>query len=52
MRSASASISMAKDGAAESRSLFKERQEILDHEVAGQVQDGSDNHERECEPHP
>jgi hypothetical protein len=31
---------------------LKVRQDILDHEVARQVGDGADNHQRECEPHP
>jgi hypothetical protein len=33
-------------------SSFEERQEILDHEVAGHVDHRSDNHQRKGEPHP
>jgi hypothetical protein len=33
-------------------SSFEERQEILDHEVAGHVHHGSDNHQHKGEPHP
>src|SRR6266851_8978381 len=32
--------------------IIKERQQILDHEVAGQVHEGTDNHQREGKPHP
>jgi hypothetical protein len=41
-------VRLWKSTVAEDPSSFKEREEILNHEVAGQVQDGTGNHEREC----
>ena len=45
-------IRKSRDETVEGPPSFKERQDILNHEVARQVHDGTNNHQRERESHP
>ena len=45
-------IRKSRDKTAEGPPSFKERQDILNHEIAGQVHDGTDDHQRERKSHP